>query len=78
MITADKLTALTTLNTNLLSAVLSASGHKDNKFKSATFLGMTNGGQFCYSVSTEEDGVVVVGKVFVSYNASADHMTADF
>lgn len=78
MITADKLNLLTSLNTNLLASVLSASGYKDCKFKTAQFLGLTNGNQFCYSVSFVEDGADQTGKVFVSYDKAEDKLTADF
>jgi hypothetical protein len=78
MITAEKLTALTTCGPTMLAEVLNSSGYKDCKFKTARFLGMTNGGQFCYTVSFEEDGAETVGKVFISYNHANDSITADF
>jgi len=78
MITAEKLTALTTCGPTMLSQVLNSSGYKDCKFKTARFVGMTNGGQFCYSVSFDEDGAVTVGKVFITYDYANDSIVADF
>jgi hypothetical protein len=78
MITAEKLTLLTTLNTNLLASVLESTGYKDCKFKTAKFLGLTNGKQFCYSVTFKEDGELQTGKVFLTYDSANDSITADF
>lgn len=78
MITAEKLTLLSSLGTNMLTTVLGNSGYKDCKFKSAKFLGLTNGKQFCYSVTFREDDMDQTGKVFVSYDSVNDSITADF
>jgi hypothetical protein len=80
MILADTLKLLTTFGPTGLVQVLNASGYKDCAFKSAEFLGMTNGGQFCYKVTFQdeermEDGV---GKVFVTYDQVNHAMTAGF
>jgi hypothetical protein len=48
-----------------------------NKIKvnlaSAEFLGMTNGGEFCYTITDTDGGV---GKMFLRYDPTADRVTA--
>ena len=81
MITADTLKTLTKLNARDLALTLDVSGYTGCSFKTAQFLGITNGGQFCYKVTYHDDmgtGQDAVGKVFVTYNAEVDGMTADF
>lgn len=72
MITADKLNELTQLSRNRLSNIL---GTKGCNFNSARFLGITNGGQFCYSVTYTDSEEA--GKVFVTYDQTTDRITAD-
>ena len=71
MITADKLKTLTTL-TNITMGMLAP--RPGARYVDTKFLGMTNGLQFCYSV-TDSEGTV--GKVFLSYDAAADKLTVD-
>lgn len=79
MLTAEKLTILTTCGPTMLAQILGASGYKDAKFKTAKFLGMTNGGQFCYTVTyKDEEGDIATGKVFVTYDHASDTMLADY
>ena len=80
MIMADTLKMLTTMGPYALGKVLDISGYRDCKFKSATFLGMTNGGEFCYSVTffDQNTGEDAQGKVFVKYNTADNRVTADF
>lgn len=78
MLTAEKLTILTTCGPTMLAQILGASGYKDAKFKTARFLGMTNGGQFCYTVTYKGDEGDETGKVFVTYDHANDTMLADF
>ena len=49
MITADTLKTLTEMSPGALTALIRKAGYKEDKFTEATFLGMTNGGMFCYS-----------------------------
>lgn len=80
MILADTLKTLTTLSPKGLAKVLDASGYSMCSFKTAEFLGITNGGDFCYKVvyfdeyGEGED----VGKVFVKYDHATHAMTAEF
>ena len=80
MITAETLKILTTMGPTALAKVLDTSGYSMCSFKTAKFLGITNGGQFCYSVTYYDEagtGEDEVGKVFVSYDAKDHVMTAD-
>ena len=76
MITAEKLKALTNLGTHSLAQCLHLSGYTGASFKTAKFVGITNGNQFCYKV-TFYDGEAV-GKVFLTYDHVADMVIADY
>lgn len=81
MILADTLKTLTTLSPKELAKVLDASGYSMCSFKTAEFLGITNGGDFCYKVTFhDEEGLDedAEGKVFVKYDHATHAMTADF
>ena len=79
MITAEKLNLLTTFTTQGLALSLYSQRDKGKLFKSAKFLGITNGGQFCYKVDyTEEDEHGRTwGKVFLTYNPAEGRVSAD-
>ncbi len=76
MITADKLQYLVTLRAQELTALIRKSGYKEDKFKSAKFLGMTNAGMFFYSCVYPGDFEDTC-KVFVRIN-SDDTLTAEY
>lgn len=79
MILADTLKLLTTMGPTALKQVLDHSGYRGCSFKTAEFLGMTNGGQFCYKVIyLDKDGEDETGKVFVTYDIVKQTITADF
>ena len=80
MITADTLKTLTTFTTHGLAMALHQSGYTGCTFKACKFLGITNGGQFCYSVTYYDDTLEgeVTDKVFLSYDPAAGKVTADF
>jgi len=78
MIVADTVKILTSMTPTTLSQVLDATGYKDCKFDSSKFLGITNGSQFCYSVTFVEDGREQTGKVFVTYDSATGFLIADF
>jgi hypothetical protein len=80
MILADTLKVLTTMGPKGLAQVLDASGYTMCSFKSAEFLGITNGGEFCYKVTYHDDAGTgeEQGKVFVKYDQATHAMTADF
>lgn len=79
MITAETLKVLTTQTPTGLTQILKHSGYTGCFFKSAKFLGITNGGQFCYSVTYHDDTDEgeAVGKVFVKYTPAKNEITAE-
>ena len=80
MITLVQLNILTTITPNILSKFLENSGYKDCKFKTSEFVGITNGGQFAYRVTYQNeynDGKDRVGKVFLTYDHTTCKITAD-
>ena len=80
MILADTLKTLTTFGPKGLAVVLDKSGYSMCSFKTAEFLGITNGGDFCYKVTYYDDAGTgeEVGKVYVKYDHSTHAITADF
>jgi surfactin synthase thioesterase subunit len=84
MITADKLKLLTSLTATSLSQVIQRSGYKAKSFdpaqvKGSRFLGMSNGGEFVYELtSLTERKDLEVKKVFVRYDSSHEAITAGF
>ena len=80
MITADTLNTLTSFTTHGLAMALHQSGYTGAAFKSCKFLGITNGGQFCYKVTYYDETLEgeAVGKVFLSYDPAGNMVTADY
>jgi hypothetical protein len=84
MITADTLKTLTTFNCHGLAMALHHSGYTGASFETAKFLGITNGGQFCYHVTFHDDGggpdtdAIAEGKVFLSYDPASGKVNADY
>jgi hypothetical protein len=76
MITAERLALLTSYNSGALQKAL---GKKSEglEFTSAKFLGITNGGQFCYRVVFHVKGGTDSAKVFLTYNPAEDRVIAD-
>jgi hypothetical protein len=81
MITAETLTTLTTFTPKALSVALAQSGYTGCGFETAEFVGITNGGQFCYKVTWFDEagtGENEVSKVFLTYNAEMGSVKADW
>ena len=80
MITADTLKTLTSFTTHGLAMTLHHSGYTGAVFKTAKFVGITNGGQFCYHVTYHDDNGLgeEQGKVFLSYDLTEGKVTADY
>lgn len=76
MITAQRLELLTTYNAGALYKALGKKA-KDYSFIACKFLGITNGGQFCYHVVHEVEGGTDSTKVFLTYDQAADQVIAD-
>ena len=77
MITADKLKTLSTFTTEALHRALGKAA-RDYTFTGSKFLGLTNGGQFCYHVVHEVKGGSDSVKVFLSYDITEGRVTAMF
>ena len=79
MITADTLKTLTTFTAPALSRAIQDAGYPRDKFNTAKFLGITNGGQFCYSATyTGIEGKETTTKVFLSYDPVEGKVSADY
>lgn len=81
MLTADKVKMLTTLGPTGLVMFLASSGYTGCSFKQSKFLGITNGGEFCYQATYFDDagtGEEETTKVFLKYNHVSDSITADY
>lgn len=76
MITADKVKMLTEMGPKGLNALLGEQA-RDLVFTGAKFLGITNGGQFCYTVTFQVKGGTDSTKVFLDYNHTMDKVFAD-
>lgn len=81
MITAQRLKEYTSFSAENLALILDRSGYSMCSFKTAEFLGITNGEQFCYSVTYHDEagtGEIETGKVFVSLDLATGNPVADF
>jgi len=78
MITAEKLETLTTFTPGALTRAINLSGYKGDMFTSSKFLGITNGGQFCYYVVFHVEGGTDSTKVFLTYNPTDGTVKADY
>ena len=78
MITANQLLLLTNMPSVILTEGIRDRGYKKDKFETSEFVGMTNGGQFCYKVSYIEDNELHDTKVFVSYDSTTSKVTVDY
>ena len=78
MITAEKLKILTSFPASALTECIQQAGYKGDKFTSSKFLGITNGGQFCYfCVFPVEDGTDTT-KVYLTYDPTKDQVSAEY
>ena len=77
MITADTLKVLTTFTVRALYRAAVNAGYKGANFSSCKFLGITNGGQFCYQAVFQVSGGTDSTKVFLSYDHDEDRVVAD-
>lgn len=78
MITADTIKMLSNLSTRGLDQALSNAGYRDvERVMDREFLGITNGGEFCYKFTYREDDSWSYGKLFVKLN-DAGLIVAEF
>jgi hypothetical protein len=78
MITAERLATLTSFTAQGLTEAIRKSGYKEDKFTSCKFLGITNGGQFCYFAVYHCEGGTDSTKVFLTYNPAEDRVIAEY
>lgn len=70
MITAAQLKTLSAFTAAALTRALHVSGHRRAQVETAEFLGLTNAGQFCYSVTqNNKQGEPERTKVFLTLTA---------
>jgi len=79
MITAETLAHITQFSAPALTRAINLAGYTEDKFTSARFLGITNGGQFCYLCTYKaDDGEIEKTKVFLTHDSATGHITADY
>jgi hypothetical protein len=77
MITADTIKVLATYSPQYLTKAAQLAGWKGANFTACKFLGITNGGQFCYTAVFPVKGGTDSTKVFLSYDHEMDMVIAD-
>lgn len=78
MILAETLEALTSYSPQFLTKAAQNAGYKGPVFTSCKFLGITNGGQFCYMAVFHVEGGTDSTKVFLTYNHAKNMVIADY
>jgi len=78
MITADKLALLTNMPAVMLTCAAVDAGYRGPEFTSCKFIGITNGGQFCYTAVYHVKGGTDSTKIFLTYNHAEDTVIADY
>ena len=78
MITAETLEVLTSYSPQYLTKAAQQAGWKGPNFTACKFLGITNGGQFCYTAVFPVKGGTDSTKVFLSYDHDEDRVIADY
>ena len=77
MITADTIKVLASYSPQYLTKAAQLAGYKGANFTACKFLGITNGGQFCYPAVFPVKGGTDSTKVFLSYDHDEDRVIAD-
>ena len=77
MITADTIEVLASYSPQYLTKAAQLAGYKGPVFTSCKFLGITNGGQFCYMAVFPVEGGTDSTKVFLTYIHAEDRVIAD-
>jgi hypothetical protein len=78
MITPDTLKTLTSFSAPALTRAAKDNGYKGPVFTSCKFLGITNGGQFCYMAVFHVEGGTDSTKIFLTYNHAENRVIADY
>ncbi len=77
MLLSKHVNELINLSATDLSTIARQSGYKDAKFTDCAFLGITNGGDFCYNASYFEDGAYDFTKLYVRRDPAGNYV-ADY
>jgi hypothetical protein len=77
MITAEKLALLTNFPVFMLTKLAKEVKWAGPEFTGAKFLGITNGGQFCYTVTFPVKGGTDSTKMFLTYDPAEGRVSAD-
>jgi hypothetical protein len=77
MITPEVLKTLTSFSAPGLNMAARDNGYKGPAFSSCKFLGITNGGQFCYMAVFLVEGGTDSTKVFLTYDPTVGKVKAD-
>ncbi len=77
MILADELKTLTTYRAPELTRMAKESGYTGPAFSSCKFLGITNGGQLCYTALFLVEGGTDSAKVFLTHRAGITRAEVD-
>ena len=78
MITEDTIEVLTTYSPQYLTKAANKWGWCGPNFTSCKFLGITNGGQFCYLAVFPVKGGTDSTKIFLTYDHAEDRVIADY
>ena len=78
MITADTLKTLTTFTAAALTRAAQLAGYKGPDFSGCRFIGITNGGQFCYTAVFQVKGGTDSTKIFLTYDHAEGRVIADY
>ena len=78
MITADTLEVLTSYSPQYLTRAAQLAGYNGPAFTSCKFIGITNGGQFCYTAVFQVKGGTDSTKIFLTYDHAEDRVIADY
>ena len=78
MITADTLEVLTSYSPQYLTKAAQNAGYRGPNFSSCKFVGITNGGQFCYMAVFAVKGGTDTTKVFLTYDHIHSSVSADY
>jgi hypothetical protein len=62
----------------MLTMCAQEAGYKGPAFTGAKFIGITNGGQFCYTVVFHVKGGTDSTKIFLTYDHAEDRVIADY
>lgn len=78
MVLAEDIKILSRFTAPALTRGIQLAGWKKDHFTRAQFLGITNSGQFCYSVTFKEDGETHKTKVFVDKDPETGAIRVDY